>query len=319
MLLRQPSDREESAKMYADAAHSIYLLLDEAVDASLSMWKDIDSLITSEEIQTRVLHVGYRRQPNHFVVALTAISSALSDESSGRLVEIRLRESRPAQIDDFIRKWKPRGPLLLKAFYNRLSTIDVEAESPPIPDRRPGFSLLARILNEAFCISTTFPARYGVNDVLEVLAALYEDPNCGDMPSIWKRVGIQIFSEKLRARLNKKLSKQECENHLVTGLGFGSTENHPQYVTGGYVAENDHRYHMKISEEGKRRIRIFVRAVQESELTSPPTIVLPSVEPVAPSNSSTQPAVVDAAQPAPAENWNICPADSNSQLEGGAH
>lgn len=265
-----PRDNYELNVLMQDARHALFVTFDEVQHASQEQLKPIDNLLTNSVVQVRKFGKGYISQPNHYVIALTAVHRKLTDETDGRLATITLTESRPEKIEAFHRRWASRGPELLAALFQKVSQVKFEMDAVPIvPGRRPGFGIVAYFLKQGFGLAAEYKIEATDNDVLELICQFFAETKSkkvGQWKRPWKRYSARNIGQFLSDR-GEGLPRRELETLLTTTLGYGSTEQHPSMKDTGYEAEDGSCYHIKWISEGqkKKRYVLSVRAVTGKE------------------------------------------------------
>jgi hypothetical protein len=263
--------QQEMSILLGQAIESVYLFIDEIIFASKKDLKFLDNLTTQQRLQYRVLNVGYASRPNHLTIAMSAISKNFSDETKGRLVDITLTETSNIKIKGFLEKWRSQAPELLKDMYQKVSAVDLINNIPSVENRRGGFGLLKKVLQEAFHLEVSYKISYGTNDILDIICLLPNSTSIsGTISGPWQRYTPKAVAQFYALINNVPIRSEHLLGLLNTALGFRSTESHPAYKEHGYPSEDGNYYHIKLTEEkqGKgesRRHFIYVKKAVHNE------------------------------------------------------
>ena len=284
VITKQLTKENYEFEVLMDAArNALFLCFDEVKNASDAELKIIDAFCTQSSIQIRKFRVGYYQLPNLYTVSLTAVHRTFTDESYGRLAVIQLKESRSDSITSFYQKWRCRGPELLRALFERINKVGVDLENlPKIPDRRPGFGLMAQVIERAFGMKPDYSIETASNDVLDDLCRLHESETATrSVKGKWFRYSPRSFTDFMATNHEVKWKKSNAIAAINTALGYTSTRHHPSYKITGYPAESGRHYHIEIREEGEsnKRVFIYIQDLDERRLSS--------TKPIATTNSET--------------------------------
>lgn len=263
-----PDSSYEMEVYLNDIREALFVVFDEIIHASDEQFAFINSLLTQPTIQVRRFREGYLKIENRFTFAMTAVNRGFSDETDGRLAVISLERSRPDEITSFHRRWMSRGPQLLHALFTSLNEVDLElSRISAVPDRRPGFGLMARAVHSVFGIKPSYELHSTAHEVLDDLCRLYEErKNKGSEKGQWTRFSvraIQEFWQELGIRIS---GRARIIKLLQTALAYGSTRHHPVYKESGYQAESERHYHIEMRTEGQdstSRIFIYIRPAEQ--------------------------------------------------------
>ncbi|MFQ5502837.1 MAG: hypothetical protein ACE5EQ_11150, partial [Phycisphaerae bacterium] len=192
-----------------------------------------------------------------------AVSKTVPPETAGRLLEIHFTESRPQSINTFYQKWGGRGPVVLRALFDAVSTIDDLAKGDPVPDRRPGFGILKRVLREAFSLEASFEITAQDDDILDLICEAFFKDMGSERTGGWRRLSFKALTHLYCESTGLKANKATMGRKVYTSLGYESTRKHPQYRHTGYRWEDGKHYDIEIRSEsegqGQKRTSIYVR------------------------------------------------------------
>lgn len=269
---KMPNSTYEMEVFLGTCKNALFVCLDEIKNASDEEFKMIDAICTQEMLQTRVMRQGYFEVQNLISICMTAVHQTFSDETYGRLALIKLNESRSEAVAEFHNRWKGRGPDLLSLLFRRLAEVSFDPlKLKRVPDRRPGFSVIAHFVEAAFKTRPDYAIESTTNDILDDLCKMYETmPNLGTQKGQWRRYTPANFVDFMSSQYDRKWKRSSAIGAINTALGYRSTKNHPNYQKSGYQAESDECYHIETREEGKKtkRMYIYIREVTEIELAN---------------------------------------------------
>jgi len=310
-VARLCSSDYELQVLLARAVGQPYLLFTEVVDAKPAQLKMLDAMLTQPTLATRELYAGYGNVPNLLTVGLTAIAKDFPDETAGRLAEVKLTESRPETIARFYEKWQHKGPELLRSLFEAVNAVYARrTEWPLVKDRRPGFGMLAALLEDAFGFDCRFEIQHSVDPLLDHLCRMHESPACSGVPKGgWSRYTIRNVAKFLHQETGRSQGPEVLAQRITTALGYRSTKTHPGYGETGFPAESGRQYHLELRREKQggpaEREFLYISECSDTDGGDP----VPR-EPAAPAPTPTlstaaSPAESPAESPAP-----DCPAES---------
>jgi hypothetical protein len=262
-LTRIPSSDYEMAVQLAAHRAVLYAVFDEVIDMTEEQLKILDQMITAPNLVSRVMRVGYLTRPNHVTFAFTAVAKSLPPESAGRILEIHLSESRPVEIEKFYVRWRRRGPQILRALFDALRCIKDLHIGDPVPERRPGFGILKRVLREAFGLVAVFDIGADEDDILDLICNACFQQVGSERPGGWRRISFSTLATHYNTQTGLKANKRTMERRVYTALGYESTRRHPAYQQTGYRWEDNRHYDIEIRHEGEgggqTRSSVYVR------------------------------------------------------------
>jgi hypothetical protein len=238
----------------------LYICFDEVKNASDNEMKMIDAFCTQPTVQVRKFQVGYIEIENDFTLSMTAVNRTFTDESYGRIAVVKLKESRPDKISAFHYRWCKAGPELLRAMFDSINAIELDGiDLPIIPDRRPGFGLMAHLVKNVFYLDPDYKVDSSNSDTLDDLCRMHEEkPGSGRIAGAWRQYSLRSFTDYMTENHEIKWKRANALAAINTALGYTSTRNHPSYKLTGYPSESGKHYHIELREEGQKSVRTFV-------------------------------------------------------------
>lgn len=269
LVKKMPNSTYEMEVFLGTCREALFLCLDEVKNASDEEFKMIDAMCTQENLQARIMRQGYYEIPNLITICMTAVHQNFTDETYGRLATMKLNESRSEMVADFHSRWKHRGPELLSSLFHRISGVSFDyLNLKRVPDRRPGFSVVAYFVEQVFGMRPNYAVDSTSHDVLDDLCRMYEEARkWGTDKGPWKRYTAANFVSFMAENYDRRWKRSSAASAINTALGYKSTLNHPNYKTTGYPAESGKHYHIDVREEGIRTKRsfIYIREVMPNE------------------------------------------------------
>ena len=254
-LKKIPTSDYELEVLLHSVRQSVFLVFDEIALAETLHMKAIDYLLTANNLITRKLQHGHQCIPNSFTVGLTAVNVGLTDENVGRLALVNLVEQRPSEITDFHRNWVDRGPELMAALFHKTNSVKINlGKLPKIPDRRPGFGLLAHVLKRGYDLEVSFPLLAVRPEILDLACQLYVDVADTRERSGWRVYSLKAVQDYFSEKQQKPIEKKALESLFATALSYGgSTRKHPLYRESGYPSDSGDFFHIELRKDTQRQ------------------------------------------------------------------
>lgn len=292
-ITRIPKSDYELAVQLDAHQGTVFAVFDEAIDMTNEQTKILDQLITSPVLVSRKMRVGYLTRPNYVTFAFTAVAKSLPPETAGRILEIRFTESRPEEIAEFHKNWRSRGPEVLRALFDSICDVENFAEGEHVPERRPGFGILKRVLRDGLSREAVFGIMAYGDDILDLVCQAHFSKLGTERPGGWLRLSFSRLATYYSENTRLSATKKTMEQKVNVSLGYGSTRRHPVYRHTGYRAESGLYYDIELRSESdgraSNRSSLYVREFNKPSHSASPD-ESQKAEVVPPDSDLTQPA-----------------------------